>query len=188
MRTLIATVFNYSLDGLLADEGTEFWKFCFSLPENRVPDDPAHLEFLRSAYAHIMGRSAYEGISRAMTTTATDHPFADILNAGRKVVFSRTLETADWANTTIAAGDTTEEIDKLRQGGDGHIIVWGGVRLFRSLMQLDLIDELRLSVYPYVAGEGTRLFDGVPSSYQLDLDSNTASPSGILWLRYRRHR
>ena len=42
MRKLIATVFNYSLDGLLADEGTEFWKFCFDLPENREPDDPAH--------------------------------------------------------------------------------------------------------------------------------------------------
>src|SRR5215207_3189128 len=86
MRKLIATVFNYSLDGLLADEGTEFWKFCFDLPENREPDDPAHLDFLQSAYAHIMGRTAYEGIAGAMTTAA-DHPFADILNAGRKVVF-----------------------------------------------------------------------------------------------------
>ena len=54
MRKLIATVFNYSLDGLLADEGTEFWKFCFSLPENREPNSPAHLEFLRSADAHII--------------------------------------------------------------------------------------------------------------------------------------
>jgi dihydrofolate reductase len=107
MRTLIATVFNYSLDGLLADEGTEYWKFCFDLPENREPDDPAQLDFLRGAYAHIMGRTAYEGISGSMTTS-TDHPFADILNAGRKVVFSRTLKTADWANTTIAAGDTAE--------------------------------------------------------------------------------
>ena len=127
MRKLIATVFNYSLDGLLADEGTEFWKFCFDLPENREPDDPAQLDFLQSAYAHVMGRTAYEGISGAMTTS-TDHPFAPILNAARKVVFSRTLKTADWANTTIAAGDTAEEIDKLRQGGDGHIVVWGGVR------------------------------------------------------------
>ena len=67
MRKLIATVFNYSLDGLLADEGTEFWKFCFDLPENREPDDPAQLDFLQSAYAHIMGRTAYEGISAAMT-------------------------------------------------------------------------------------------------------------------------
>src|SRR6185295_7547124 len=116
---------------------------------------------------------------RSMTTTAADHPFADILNAGRKVVFSRTLQTAEWANTTIAAGDTTEEIDNLRQGGDGHIVVWGGVALFRSLMALDLIDELQLSMFPYVAGEGTRLFDGIPKSYRLDLVSSTPSSSGI---------
>ena len=161
MRKLIATVFNYSLDGLLADEGTEFWKFCFDLPEIREPDDPAHLDFLQSAYVHIMGRTTYEAIAESMAT-APDHPFAGILTAGRKVVFSRTLKTADWANSTIAAGDTTEEIDKLRQGGDGYIVVWGGVRFFRSLMRLDLIDELRLSLFPYVAGEGTRLFDGVP--------------------------
>ena len=187
MRKLIATVFNYSLDGLLADEGTEFWEFCFDLPENREPDDAAQLDFLRSAYAHIMGRIAYESISEAMTT-ATDHPLAPILNAAPKVVFSRTLKTADWANTTIAAGDTTEEIDKLRQGGDGHIVVWGGVRLWRSLMQLDLIDELQVSLFPYVAGEGTRLFDGVPNSYRLDLVSSTASSNGIVELQYRRHR
>ena len=187
MRKLIATVFNYSLDGLLADEGTEFWNFCFDLPENRDPDDPAQLAFLQSAYAHIMGRTAYEGIAGAMTTS-TDHPFAPILNAARKVVFSRTLKTADWANTTIAAGDTAEEIDKLRLGGDGHIVVWGGVRLWRSLMQLDLIDELQVSMFPYVAGEGTRLFDGVPKSYGLDLVSNTASSNGIVELQYRRHR
>ena len=154
MRKLVATVFNYSLDGLLADEGTEFWNFCFDRPENREPDDPAQLDLVRSAYAHIMGRTAYEAIAEAMTT-ATDHPFADMLNAGRKVVFSRTLRVADWANTTIAAGDTAEEIDKLRRGGDGHIVVWGGVRLWRSLMRLDLIDEVHLSLFPYVAGEGT---------------------------------
>jgi dihydrofolate reductase len=188
MRKLIATVFNYSLDGLLADEGTEFWTFCFDQPENREPDDPAHLGFLQSAYAHIMGRIAYEAIAESMTSTATDHPFAPILNAARKVVFSRTLKAAGWANTTIAAGDTTEEVDKLRQGGDGYMVVWGGVRLFRSLMRLDLIDELQLSVFPYVAGEGTRLFDGVPKSYQLDLVSSTASNNGIVELAYRRHR
>ena len=187
MRKLIATVFNYSLDGLLADPDTEFWKFCFDLPENREPDDPAQLEFLRSAYAHVMGRTAYEGIAPAMTTN-TDHPFSPILNAARKVVFSRTLKTADWPNTTIAAGDTAQEIEELRQGGDGHIVVWGGVSLWRSLMLLDLIDEVRLSVFPYVAGEGTRLFDGVPKSYRLDLVSSTASRSGIVELQYRRHR
>ncbi len=59
------------------------------------------------------------------------------MNAARKVVFSRTLNTAEWANTTMAAGDTTEEIDKLRRDGDGHIVVWGGLGLWRSLMRLD---------------------------------------------------
>jgi dihydrofolate reductase len=187
MRKLIATVFNYSLDGLLADEGTEFWKFVFDRPENRESDNPAHFDFLRSAHAHIMGRTAYEAIAGSMTTS-TDHPFAPILNAARKVVFSRTLKTADWANTTIAAGDTAEEVDKLRLGGDGYIVVWGGVTFWRSLMRLDLIDEFQLSLFPYVAGEGTRLFDDVPKSYRLDLVSSTASRSGILELEYRRHR
>ena len=90
MRQLIATVFNYSLDGLLADEGTRFWDFCFSLPENREPDHRPQLDFFESAHAHLFGRTGYEGISEAMTT-ATDHPFSPILNAAPKVVFSRTL-------------------------------------------------------------------------------------------------
>ena len=187
MRKLIATVFNYSLDGLLADPDTEFWTFCFGLPENREPDDAAQLDLLESAYAHIMGRTAYESISESMTR-ATDHPFSPILHAARKVVFSRTLKTADWANTTIAAGDTAEEVDKLRLGGDGHIVVWGGVGIWRSLMQLDLLDELHVSMFPYIAGEGTRLFDGVPKSYALDLISSTPSSNGIVELHYRRHR
>src|SRR5580698_141302 len=160
MRKLVATVFNYSLNGLLADKDTEFWKFCFDLlDQHGGPDhDDDSLDFLGGAYAHVMGRTAYEGMA-ANLPTATGHPWSGILNAGRKVVFSRTLQAADWANTTIAGGDTTEEIDKLRQGGDGHIVVWGGVRLWRSLMRLDLIDEFRLSLYPYITDEGTLLFE-----------------------------
>src|ERR1700736_3868863 len=147
MRTLIAWAFMYSLDGLLADEGTEYWQFCFGLPVD--PADTKHkVGLYQSAYAPIM-------------------------NAARKVVFSRTLKTAEWANTTIAAGDTKEEIDKLRQGGDGHIVVWGGVSFWRALMRLDLIDEFRLDLHPHVAGEGTRLFEDVPKNYRLDLVSST---------------
>jgi dihydrofolate reductase len=67
-------------------------------------------------------------------------------------------------------------------------VVWGGVSFWRSLMRLDLIDEFQLSLFPYVAGEGTRLFDDVPKSYRLDLVSSTASRSGIVELQYRRHR
>jgi dihydrofolate reductase len=189
MRKLIALVFNYSLNGLLADEGTEYYKFCFDLLDQAggPSQDEQSLDFLQSAYAHIMGRTAYEGIAPHFAANPDD-PWADIQNAARKVVFSRTMKTADWANTTIAAGDTAEEIDKLRQGGDGHIVVLGGVRLWRSLMHLDLIDEWHLSMYPYLADEGTRLFDDVPKSYRLDLVSSTASSQGVLELQYRRHR
>ncbi|HEY6684944.1 MAG TPA: dihydrofolate reductase family protein [Propionibacteriaceae bacterium] len=116
-------------------------------------------------------------------------PVHRVMNAARKVVFSRTLRTAEWANTTIAAGDTAEEIAKLRRGGDGHIVAWGGVSFWRSLMRLDLIDEFRLDLQPYVAGEGTQLFnDDVPQSYRLDLVSSTAFSNGIVGLQYRRHR
>jgi dihydrofolate reductase len=191
MRKLIATVFHYSLNGLLADEGTEYYRFCFDLLDQAggPPQDEQSLGFLRSAYAHIMGRTACGAMAGYFrTATATDHPWADILNAGRKVVFSRTLTSAEWASTTIAAGDTAEEIDKLRQGGDGYIVAWGGVSLWRSLMRLDLIDEFRLDLHPYVADEGTPLFDDVPKSYRLDLVSSTASSTGILKLQYRRHR
>src|SRR5437879_621983 len=155
------------------------------LPQVRLGsvDGPAHTRATanssppRRAYSHIMGRVAYEAMAVALST-ATDHPVADILNPARKVVFSRTLKTADWANTTIAAGDTAEEIDKLRRGGDGHIVVWGGVSFWRSLMRLDLIDEFHLELFPCVAGEGTRLFDDDPKSYQLDLVSSPAWTHG----------
>jgi len=106
MRKLIAWAFMYSLDGLLADEGTEYWQFCFGLPV-----DPAalqeKLDVYQGAYAHIMGRTTYEAMSEALP--AADHPFTGVMNAARKVVFSRTLRTAEWANTTIAAGDTAED-------------------------------------------------------------------------------
>jgi dihydrofolate reductase len=185
MRKLIVWAFMYSLDGLLADDDTEYWNYCFGLPV-----DPAatkqKLDVYESAYAHIMGRTSYEAMAAALPTS--DHPFSPVMNAARKVVFSRTLETAEWANTMIAAGDTKEEIDKLRQGGDGHIVVWGGVSFWRSLMRLDLVDEFRLDVHPYVAGEGTRMFDDDPKNYRLDLVSSTEFGNGIVGLQYRRHR
>jgi dihydrofolate reductase len=189
VRTLKALVFNYSLNGLLADEGTEFWKYCFDLLDagGGPDDDDETLGILRGAHAHLMGRNAYEGMA-ANLPQSTDHPWAPIMNAGRKVVLSRTMTTADWANTTIASGDTAEEVDKLRQGGDGHILVWGGISLWRSLMQLDLIDEFYLSMYPYVTDVGTLMFDDVPASYALDLVTSTAKTNGVLELHYRRHR
>ncbi|MDQ0260474.1 dihydrofolate reductase family protein [Sinomonas atrocyanea] len=185
MRTLIAWVFFYSLDGLLAEEGTGFWDARFPLPF-----EPDHLQeqidLYSSADLHLMGRSAYEGMSANLP--GSDHPFSAFMDAAPKVVFSRTLREPSWANTTVVSGDTAEEVRRLREGGDGHVIVWGGVRLWRSLLEEDLIDELHVDLHPYVAGEGTRLFDGDPANYALELVASTPYANGTVQLHYRRPR
>jgi dihydrofolate reductase len=185
MRKLVARVFDYSLDGLIATEGTEFFQFCRDLPDD--PAETASLnEFFAGADVHIMGRVHYQEMANYFPT-ATDDPFADVLNAARKVVFSRTLRTAAWANTTVASGDLAEEVDKLRRGGDGYIVAHGGISFWRSLARLDLIDEYRVTLVPYLAGEGPRLFENVGKSRPLDLVSSTAYNNEVE-LDYRRHR
>jgi dihydrofolate reductase len=185
MRKLIARVFDYSLDGVIATEGTEFFEFC-----RDIPDDPAEdargSEFYAAADLHIMGRAAYQSMA-GYFPTAADHPYAGLLNTARKVVFSRTLNNAGWANTTIARGDLADEVDKLRRGGDGYIVVHGGISFWQSLARLDLIDEYRVTLVPYLAGQGPRLFENAGQSRHLDLLSSTAFSSG-LQLDYRRHR
>ncbi len=185
MRKLVARVFDYSLDGLIATEGTAFFQFCRDLPDDPA-EDARGSEFYGAADLHIMGRIAYQSMA-SYFPTATDDPNAEPLNAARKVVFSRTLKTADWANTTIASGDLAKEVGKLRRGGDGYIVVHGGISLWRSLARLDLIDEYRVTLVPYLAGEGPRLFEDAGESRQLDLLSSTAYSSG-LQLDYRRRR
>ena len=184
MRTVITRLFDYSLDGLIADEGTSFFDFCRDLP-----DDPEHLartrDFYEQADVHIMGRKQYQG-SAQYFPTATDHPYADVMNAARKVVFSHTLRTADWANTSVAGGDLSAEVEKLRQDGDGYIVAHGGFGFWRSLIRFDLIDEYRLYVFPYLAGKGTRLFDDVAQLPRLELSSATPFSNGITELIFRR--
>ena len=122
-----------------------------------------------------------------MTTTATDHPFAEILTAGRKVVFSRTPTTAVWANITIAAGDTARR--STSSGEAATATSWSGAASGsggRSAARPDRRAPAEL--VPLRCGRGTRLFDGVPNSYRLDLVSSAAPGSGIVELLYRRHR
>lgn len=185
MRKLVARVFDYSLDGVIATEGTEYWQFCRDLPDDPA-EDAQGSEFYAGADLHVMGRVVYEGMA-SYFPTATDHPYAGLMNAAPKVVFSRTLTNASWANTAIARGDLGQEIDKLRRGGDGYIIVDGGITFWRSLARLDLIDEYIVTMVPYLAGEGPRLFEDAGKSRELDLLSSTSFTSG-LQLRYRRHR
>jgi dihydrofolate reductase len=185
MRKLVARVFDYSLDGVIATEDTEFFQFCRGLPDDPA-EDARGSEFYASADLHIMGRVAYQSMA-GYFPAATDHPYSDILNSAPKVVFTRSLTTADWANTTIAAGDLSHEVGKLRRGGEGYVVVHGGISFWRSLARLDLIDEYRVTLVPYLAGHGPRLFEDSGGSRQLDLLSSTPFSSG-LQLDYQRRR
>ena len=202
MRQLIVRAFNISLDGVNAEFGTEYFNWCMSGIDPRVsaasphplaPDesqlDPTG-ELYQRADALIMGRKSYENMCThfAPGGDQLDHPWASMFNAAPKIVFSRTLKTADWANTTIADGDTAEEIDRLRRGGNGPIVVYGGISFWHSLMRLDLIDYFYLTLLPYVAGEGRRLFEDVGRYGPLDLVSSTTLNNGTLELEYRRRR
>jgi dihydrofolate reductase len=186
MRKLIARVFDYSLDGVIATEDTEFFQFCRDLPDD--PEQTARLsEFFVGADVHIMGRVHYQEMA-SYFPTATDDPFADLINAASKVVFSNTLQATDWVNTTIASGDLGQEVDKLRRGGDGYIYAGGGISFWRSLARLDLIDEYRVTMVPYLAGEGPRLLDNVGAHAPLDLVSAMPRSNGQIELEYRRRR
>jgi dihydrofolate reductase len=186
MRTVIAQIFDYSLDGFIAGEGTSFFDFCRDLP-----DDPARVDRTRDFYeradVHIMGRKHYQDAARYFPG-AVDDPYADAMNAGRKIVFSRTISTADWANTSIASGDLAAEIEKLKLDGDGYIVAHGGLGFWRSLIRLGLIDEYRVSLFPYLAGQGTRLFDSPGPAPMLERLSATACANGITELAFRSLR
>jgi dihydrofolate reductase len=184
MRKLVIRVYDFSLDGVVAEEDTDYFEFCRDLP-----DDPEKVDRTRTFYEradlHIMGRNTYQEMA-SYFPTATDHPYAEALNAGRKAVFSRSLATADWANSVIVAGDLAEEIARLRKDGTGYMVAHGGIRFWQSLIRLDLPDEYHVSLFPYLAGQGRRLFDAVEMSSRLELVSSTAFGNGTVDLEYRR--
>lgn len=184
MRKLVLTLFDYSLDGIIGEEDTEFFEFC-----RELPDDPAHeawtLDCLQHADVHIMGRVTYQGMAKYFPA-ATDHPYAEVMNNGRKAVFSGTLETADWANSTILRGDIAKEIETLKLQGTGDIVAHGGASFAQSLVRLGLVDEYRLNVFPYLVGRGRRLFADLPGPQRIEHVSSTSFGNGVIGLVYRR--
>jgi dihydrofolate reductase len=108
------------------------------------------------AEAQLFGRRTYEFL--AARWPSRSGTFADRFNEMPKYVVSSTLKDPDWNNSTVLAGDVVQEVSKLKQELDGEIVVAGSIRLVRTLLENDLVDELRLMVYPIVLGAGERLF------------------------------
>jgi dihydrofolate reductase len=115
------------------------------------------VETLSNARAHLIGAATYAGWAGYWPGAAG--PLAKPMNEIPKVVFSDSLASADWGETTIAAGDLAQAITRLKQErSDGYLLAHGGVRFARSLVETGLIDEYRLVVHPVVLGAGERLF------------------------------
>jgi dihydrofolate reductase len=169
-----------SLDGYSPDLGTELGQFMATVPED--DGDEYFVSRLLQAGTHIMGRVTYEGMAKFWPTSSI--PAAAPMNDIPKVVFSRTLQSADWPESRIASGDTAEEIARLKAEPGGDIVAHGGTQFVRSLIGLGLVDEYRLWVLPAIAGQGAPLFAGLGRLLPLRLVSSSAFPSGKLELVY----
>jgi dihydrofolate reductase len=187
VRKLVLQVATISMDGYICEEGTEFWRCFGAIATPPAPDDDEFEEHfltrLRRAGTHIMGRVTYEAM--AQTWPNSSDAVAPIMNNTPKVVFSRTLQTADWPEARIARGDTAEEIARLKAEPGGVILAHGGARFLQSLAGLDVVDEYWLYVYPVAVGSGTPLFADSGHARGLHLTSSRAFQCGVLALEYR---
>ncbi|MET9489885.1 dihydrofolate reductase family protein [Nocardia sp. NPDC006630] len=150
------------------------------------------LDELRAAEAFLYGRKTYEIMSSFWPTADGDPAisqfyidFAGCWKAKPKVVFSRSLDRTDW-NTKVIRRRAVEEMVALREGTDGHLIVFGGIETAAMFMTHNLIDEYRLFVHPLVLGAGVPLFPPAFDTSELQLASVTAFDSAVVMMHYRR--
>jgi dihydrofolate reductase len=160
MGELVVTEF-VTLDGVMEDpggaEGTPNGGWAFKA--DRGPEgDAFKLGELEAADAQLLGRVTYEGFAAAWPSRP-DPPFGERMNSMPKFVYSETLKSAEWQNTTVLDGELRAEVSELKERFAGDILVAGSRTLVRSLLALDLVDRLNLMVFPMVLGSGKRLFD-----------------------------
>ena len=142
------------------------------------------LDEARRAEALLLGRRTEEWLAGLWLSRTG--AWADRLNSMPKYVVSSTLDQAKWANSTVLKGDVVTEVSKLRQELDGDIVVYGSTRLVHTLMEHDLADELRLTVYPVVLGAGERLFGETSDKKPMRLISIQTIGDGLALLTYER--
>ncbi len=141
-------------------------------------------EAMAAPFDLLLGRKTYE-IFAAHWPRVTDDPAADKLNAARKYVASRTLDRAEWRNSTLIR-DVPGEVAKLKALDGGEIQVHGSGDLIQTLLEHDLIDEFRLWTFPCVLGGGKRLFGDGTLPGNLKLVSSTISTTGVVIATYQR--
>jgi dihydrofolate reductase len=143
------------------------------------------LEELMASDAQLLGTATYEGFAKAWPTMEGTGAFGEKMNEMPKFVASTTLRDPDWTNTTVLKGDLTQEVSALKEKYDRDILVAGSSQLVQSLLDHDLIDELRLMVFPIVLGKGKRLFGETREMKNLELVDSKSSEDGVFVLTYR---
>jgi dihydrofolate reductase len=158
------------------------WVFQFNRGED---GDKFKLDEVTSAEALLLGRKTYEGFAEAWPSRTDENGFAAKMNSMPKYVVSRTLMEPQWNNTTVLAGDAVAEVRQLKSQDGGELLVNGSCQLVHTLVEHNLVDELRLMVFPIVLGMGKRLFGDSPHSWPFRLIETTAvGPDGVLVVRY----
>jgi dihydrofolate reductase len=187
MGRIVVTEF-ISLDGVIEAPGggEDFrhagWSFEVSRGEE---GDKFKLDETLASEALLLGRMTYEGFAKAWPTRQDDAGFADKFNSMPKYVVSSTLEDPEWNNSRVLDGDVVEEVAKLRQEVDGDIVVHGSAQLVQTLIDNDLVDELRLMVFPVVLGDGKRLFGETSDKKRLRLVDSKPVGDGVDILVYQ---
>jgi dihydrofolate reductase len=141
------------------------------------------LDSVWAAGAHLMGRVTYEEMAAFWPTSTSE--YARPMNEIPKVVFSKTLQHADWPETRIARGDLSEEIGRLKREPGNDLIAYGGATFDQALSRLGLVDEYRLMVQPAALGGGLPLFKDLPAPLHLELVEATTYPTGVAIHVYR---
>jgi dihydrofolate reductase len=177
---------NVSLDGVIQDPaGDEGFRVggWVGLIGNSPQLAKFALDEALAAGAFLLGRRSYEWL--AARWPARSGELADRLNSVPKYVVSSTLEHPAWNNSTVLKGDVLNEVSKLKQQIDGDIVIAGSFQLVHTLMEHDLVDELRLKVFPVVLGAGERLFGATSYKKPMRLLDTQTLESGIAYLTYQ---
>jgi dihydrofolate reductase len=186
MGRIVVTEF-ISLDGVIeAPGGGEDYKYGGWTFEIDRGDEGNRfkLDETMSSAALLLGRRTYGGFAAAWPER--DGEFADKFNTMPKYVVSSTLRDPEWTNSTVLSGNVVDEITKLKREQDGDIVVHGSAQLVQSLIENDLVDELRLMVFPVVLGTGKRLFGQTTDKKRLRLSSSTVVGDGVAIQVYTR--
>ena len=180
---------NVSLDGVIqdpaGDEGFSRGGWV-GLIKDRPGASKLALDEALGTEALLLGRRSYEWMAGRWPSRSGE--LADRLNSMPKYLVSSTLEDPDWNNSTVVKGDVVNEVSKLKQELDGEINVAASIQLVRTLMEHDLVDALRLRVYPVVLGAGERLFGETSDKKPMRLVDTRTVDGEVAFLTYERVR